>query len=217
MRYSHGPQLKIKKPIPEALTPGEISVLARKYTGRDRALFYFLYLTGARIIEALNVRIQDVRKEGNGIHTVRLTTVKNRRTRFRMIPILHHKIERPMLEYILNYIGKPRWKKARGDDSLVFPGLSKRNAWNRLAKETITLRAVMGTRVIEKYTKKINPHYLRHCRLSHLVQYYGFNDTQLTRFAGWTNSEPAQIYVHLDWKDLARAMGQNVVRPGVSS
>jgi integrase len=48
----------------------------------------------------------------------------------------------------------------------------------------------------------INPHYIRRIRLTHLVTIYGFNDQELTKMAGWTNSLPASVYVNLSNEDL---------------
>lgn len=94
----------------------------------------------------------------------------------------------------------------RSEDHIF--NISRTNAWNRLAKVEISTRAIQGKDIIEDYVKGVNPHYLRHCRLTHLVQTYGFNELQLMRFAGWTNTKPAIVYVHLNWMDLAKVMTQ---------
>lgn len=52
----------------------------------------------------------------------------------------------------------------------------------------------------------IHTHSLRHYRLTHLVEYYGFDSYDLTLFAGWTfqtgvrSSAPLDTYLHLDWR-----------------
>lgn len=192
------------KPIPEAMTMGEILQLGGTYqdTG-DQALFYFCYLTGARISEALDVTARDIQDKGDYL-TVKLITRKNQRVPFREVPIPTTQKERPMLSHIYEYIkGDP------GDR--IFPGLSRNNAWFRLSRKSIRIRAILlgeNREIIRDYVKKINPHYLRHCRLTHLVQHYGYNELRLMRFAGWTNTQPAIVYVHLNWMDLAVAMKQ---------
>ena len=52
-----------------------------------------------------------------------------------------------------------------------------------------------------------HPHTLRHWRLTHLVEYFGFDPYDLTIYAGWTfgtglkgASGPVDTYLHLDWR-----------------
>ena len=53
---------------------------------------------------------------------------------------------------------------------------------------------------------KIHPHTLRHYRLTHLVENYGFDAYDLTVYAGWTfrttfgQSGQLDTYLHLDWR-----------------
>ncbi|MCD4666294.1 site-specific integrase [archaeon] len=47
--------------------------------------------------------------------------------------------------------------------------------------------------------KKIRTHKLRHARLNYLAKYYGFNERDLRKFAGWTgNSNMPNVYLHYD-------------------
>lgn len=204
MAGTRGAELDVKKPVPEALAMQEILELGESYKNPgDKALFYFCYLTGARISEALDVTGRDIKDHGDYL-SVKLLTRKNRRVPFRDVPIPTKQKEKAMVSYIHSYVG--------GDmDAKLFPGLTRNNAWFRLSRRSVTIRAVKlgaGRKIIDNYRKKINPHYLRHCRLTHLVQHYGYNEIQLMRFAGWTNTSPAIVYVHLNWMDLARVMSQ---------
>lgn len=195
-----------KKPVPEAMSMGEVVELGSKYkVPQDRALFYFCYLTGARISEALDVTPGDIQKHESEQFgkclIIRLLTRKNRKSKIRYVPVLMQQSEKPMVSYV------NKWILWDGGES-IFPGLSRTNAWNRLSKVKITIRAIHGKIIIPEYTRGVNPHYLRHCRLTHLVQHYSFNEVQLMRFAGWTNPKPAGVYVHLNWMDLAKVMIQ---------
>lgn len=191
-----------KKPVPEALDMKGVLELGERYTDQsDQALFYFCYLTGARISEALDVTSRDIQDHGDYL-TVKLLTRKNKRVPFRDVPIPTKLMEKPMVSHIYEYMDSVKNDK-------VFPGLTRNNAWFRLSRKEISIRAIKlggGRVIIPDYIKKINPHYLRHCRLTHLVQHYGYNEIQLMRFAGWTNTTPATVYVHLNWMDLAKAM-----------
>lgn len=200
-----------KKPVPEALSMGRILALGQYYTDpQERALFYFCYLTGARISEALASRVNDISASSSEalgeFLVVKLVTLKNRRVPLRNVPVPMKHMERPMVNAISDYVVS---RGMDGSDRPLF-SFSRTNAWNRLSKIEFTVRALDKNRkeIISDYTRPINPHYLRHCRLTHLVQHYDFNEIQLMRFAGWTNSKPAIIYVHLNWLDLAKVMSQ---------
>lgn len=197
-----------KKPVPEAMNMKALVSLGEEYKNpEDRALFYFCYLTGARISEALDVTPEDIhehKSEELGEYlTVRLLTRKNRRAKIRDVPVPTQQVEKAMVSYVNKYTRS-------GSGGRLFSGLSRTNAWNRLSKIEITVRAIRGKEILPEFTKGVNPHYLRHCRLTHLVQHYGFNELQLMRFAGWTNTKPAIVYVHLNWMDLAKVMNQAV-------
>ena len=190
--------------MPEPLEMSEIYELGNSYPNvEDRALIYFLYLTGCRISEALVCRIKDLQeretKQFGKVLTVKLITLKNRRQRIRIIPVPMNRHEGPMLKFFQTFI------KRMSQDKRIF-SLSRTAAWNHLARHELTTRAVHGKEIMDKFTFKVHPHYMRHCRLTHMVTYYGFGETKLVRFAGWTNSKPAQVYVALNWDDLARSM-----------
>lgn len=200
-----------KKPVPEAMSMSEILKLGERYEApQDRALLYFCYLTGCRITEALEARVEDIQRTRHvrlgEMATVKLITLKNRRVPFRIVPVLMKEIEEPMVSYIYSYIEV----EGRSGKEKIFAWLQRTNAWNRMSKRKIMVRAIDKSRkqIIPEFVKKVNPHYLRHCRLTHLVQHYSFNEIQLMRFAGWTNTKPAIVYVHLDWMDLAKVMSQ---------
>jgi integrase len=47
-----------------------------------------------------------------------------------------------------------------------------------------------------------NPHWIRHLRATHLVTVYDFNEQELIKYMGWTDSRPARFYMQLKWSDL---------------
>ena len=52
---------------------------------------------------------------------------------------------------------------------------------------------------------KVRPHYLRHARITHLVEYYGFSGVELTVYAGWSFKTSVGVpmmdrYAHLSWR-----------------
>ena len=151
---------------------------------RDVPLFALLYGTAARVGEFLQIRARDIEIQeiGNSeFLVVSLITEKNRRKPIRRVPISIEKenwITEPILEYV----------DGLEPDYPLFQ---------------------LSTRRIQQLSKKyfqVHPHFLRHSRLTHLVQIYNFNDRELVQIAGWTDSKPAQVYVHLRWSDLAMKM-----------
>ena len=50
---------------------------------------------------------------------------------------------------------------------------------------------------LDRYDKNINPHYLRHCRLSHYAD-HGLDILDLMYVAGWSTPNMASIYVRRD-------------------
>jgi hypothetical protein len=52
----------------------------------------------------------------------------------------------------------------------------------------------------------VAPHYFRHCRLTHMVTEFDFNDQELVKYAGWCDSKPAKWYMSLKTTDLQRKM-----------
>jgi integrase len=173
------------------------------YKIRDRALFCFLYLTGARVEEIVRgkkevgVRKKDleiVKVGGKDFLVVSLYTLKNRKHLIRKIPIPIHR-ERRLVKYVLRYV-----KNIKNEDEFLF-NFTKQRAWQIIKK------------ILSKYKKNYKHnkfmnanHFLRHCRLTHLVTIYDFTDQDLVSFAGWSNSLPATTYSHLRFKDLARKM-----------
>lgn len=72
---------------------------------------------------------------------------------------------------------------------------------------SVTFPIVRNTawRIVKKRLD-IHPHLLRHYRLTHLVDTYGFDQWDLIIYAGWTLGGamgvpvPLDSYIHLDWR-----------------
>jgi len=66
----------------------------------------------------------------------------------------------------------------------------------------------IGERRAEQIINKagFNPHFLRSCRLTHLVKYNNFSDQKLKVFAGWSDSRPSKHYIKIGWEDMANSM-----------
>jgi len=169
-----------KKDIPSR---EEVLIMAQSLQdARLQALFIILYLTAARIREVVKVlKAGDIIKTEYGERKLILITIPNKKNRERTqkhIPIPIDK-ERDLLELMLPYVNS-----FENNEDVLFP--------------------FSGTRayqLIEKHLK-INPHWIRHIRLTHLITLHDLNEVLLNRFAGWTDSRPAKHYMELRWKDI---------------
>lgn len=206
VKGSKGDRKEPKKPIPEVMSEEEVYTFGKRYGQPYRCLFYLVYLTGARITEALELRNKDISKLKEGdkdILKVRLNTRKNRRNKWRDIPIPWSAIQQEVVLYIdalhrepEDYIFRDLYALRRG----------RSDVWEHFNREIIVVRAVQGTEYIENYELRMRPHYLRHCRATHLVNTYGMDSLYLMYFMGWTTPAPARVYASMDWRSLLNRM-----------
>ncbi len=182
--------IEIVKSIPS------LTKLKYPYKIRDRALFSLLYLTGSRIGETVRrVKKKDfeiIKLKDSQFLVVDLYTEKNRKHPTRRIPINMER-EKDLVKYVLEYL------EILNDEDILFHFTIQR-AWQIVSKILIKYKKVSRNKFLNAN------HFLRHCRLTHLVINYDFNDQDLVKYCGWTNSIPATTYSHLRYKDLARKM-----------
>lgn len=192
-----------KKPIPFPLNDAkEIYELGQKYEDpRGRLLLYWLYLTGHRVTEALTTRRRDVTlqtKEGKNFMVVRTKTLKNRNQPLRFLPIPFDGNEKQIVDYVWSHIDH------LSHDFLIFSNISRTNAWNITTKvDTPVLMINPKTRNVFERDMPLNPHYMRHCRASHLVMFDNYDIYKLMVFFGWQSATMATIYASLNWQTLA--------------
>jgi len=146
-----------------------------------------LYYTGSRAGEIIQVNKADIEedKKNSNFFRVMIHTEKNPHAPIRYVPIFKTK-EPQALEVFTSEV-----------DGLLFPPY----------KPTITTNSYL--RVMRRYFNKywgVAPHYFRHCRLTHLVTEFDFNDQELVKYAGWSDSTPAKWYMSLKVTDLQRKM-----------
>lgn len=186
---------KIRQRLEDVPKPEDVIEIAKGINDKViQVAFVLMYLTAGRsseitknthIIEGKKV-IQGLKKKdielteddkGREILILTLPNRKHKKKHFKKIPIPISK-EKPLLRIIKDYI-------------------------NNLQAEqyVIPISKIYLHRLLMKHTG-INPHYIRHLRLSHLVVHEDFNEQLLVLFAGWTDSRPAKNYMELRWKDI---------------
>ena len=152
---------------------------------RTRALFIIIYLTAARITEVVReLKKKDIErqtKNGMDIILFKIPNRKNPNKSYKEIPVVIENNKR-FIEMIKEHTDN------LNDEDIIFD-ISQQRAGVLLLKE-------FG----------VNPHYLRHVRLTHLVTVYDFNDQDLVNYAGWTDSQPTTTYVSLRYSDYLKKL-----------
>ena len=197
------------KPVADVIEIDELYKIGNTIEdGKIKALFYLCYLSGARVGEAIKLTRRDI-KIVNEAMVISLYTEKHKGNPTREIPIViienknhisYNTIEREMANVILDYI------KDIPPEANLFPH-SRQSVFNMFVRYFFTnVRFKHEGNIVDTQLKRINPHYLRHCRITHLRKEYGYDALDLVRFAGWTDTRPATVYLHLGHKELSKKM-----------
>jgi len=150
-----------------------------------------LYYTGTRESELTRVTSEDVYwdREQPIFLNVKVHTLKNKRSKVRVIPI-NKEIEPQAIELFLNA------KSGKLPEEPLF--------WDRVVKEETFLRNLR--RKVNELYDGVAPHFFRHCRLTHCITRFNYSDYELMQYAGWTDVRPGSFYVHLRVQNLQAKM-----------
>lgn len=186
--FERFPSPKVSASLPDVLSIEEVDALINavertdEYGTRDRAILEFLYSTGARISEMLDVRIGDLYLDEM---IVRLFG-KGRKERY--VPI-----SQTALTYCENYIENARPKLLKYKQSNI---LFLNRFGNKLSR--------MGCwKIINKYAQQagikihVSPHTLRHSFATHLLQ-GGANLRIVQTLLGHSSISTTQVYTNID-------------------
>jgi integrase/recombinase XerD len=148
---------------------------------RDRAFFSVLYNTGARVSEAIGLRVRDI-ADGSAVHLMG----KGRKER--SVPLW-----RSTATLVRN------WKRQLDDvsaENFLFPSqrggkLTRSNVTQRLALAV----AIATTRCPQLVGRAVSPHTIRHTSAMHLLQ----SGVDITVIALWLGHEsPATMHMYLE-------------------
>ncbi len=171
---------KKEKKLPVVLSKQEVkSLIDNAPTYKSRVIISFLYSTGLRVSELVNLKKKDIDLT-QGIGWVRAG--KGAKDRVFIIP----KSLRKDLEYFLNLPGE-----------YLFMG---RN--NKLSVRAIQ-KIVSNAASRAKINKKVTPHTLRHSFATHLLE-KGVDIRYIQELLGHSNLSTTQIYTHVSISDLKR-------------
>ena len=190
-----------KKAKPEVISYEKLIDLANEYRKpQTKLLFVWLYLTGQRITEALELRRSNLTlatiklKEFIAVDSI---SEKNRNRPRREILIPRFGYEKRMVDWV--------WKEIEPLEPIAkLFTYTRQMAFNYLGKVQFTTQ-FMDLRTKTRFTgsKGVNPHYLRHCRATHLREKYYYDTLQLLTFFGWVNANMASVYVRPTRETLA--------------
>ena len=149
-----------------------------------RSFIAATYLCAGRISEVLSMRKKDISMKSFNVNGKSVKSVvfhiinrKNRKHHTKKIPISLEK-EGHFFMLMYNYLRLLR------SEEKVFPFSSRH-----------------GRDLCYKYLF-MNPHQIRHIRITHLITVFNMNDEKIKRIAGWTDTRPLGKYAHLRVGDL---------------
>ena len=155
---------------------------------RTRALYLVLYVTASRIREV----IRDSKKDLMSIKKKDISFIERNDRRIILIDIRNEKNKTKHRKEIPLVLDKDEniiiWKMIKEYLDMIC-----------LEDELFPFSYRYAYRLLEPYC---NPHWLRHIRLTHLITVYDFNESLLSKYAGWTDSRPAKHYAELRWTDF---------------
>ncbi|MBU0962817.1 MAG: tyrosine-type recombinase/integrase [Nanoarchaeota archaeon] len=175
------PLVKKKIVLPNVLNKREIlDMIEQTKNIQHRIILMFLYYSGLRLNELLNLRWEDIDIERK---TIQLKIAKGEHQR---VIFLHDK-----LIEILNIIGTKK-------EGLIF--LSNRN--KKYSGESIQ-QIVKQAAKRAGIKKRVTPHTFRHSFATHLLE-AGADIRYIQQLLGHSNLQTTQIYTHVANKDIKR-------------
>lgn len=197
------------RPTYHPLSPEDILKVGNSITDPlAQAAFFFTYLTGGRINEITDFspnRLEVMEDR----YIVRMKTLKRRTAdNMRRVPIPRGSFakchENEMMEVVVKYLAScPSF-------SHPFKKWGNMSAYFRRFIPLTTEARVKG--IDKEYrdelvSKPLHPHFLRHCRATHLADYYGLNDRQIQAFFNWAKPDMAVTYTKFQevWKAFSGA------------
>jgi integrase/recombinase XerD len=196
------PMKKFDRPMLGFLTRPEMQAIldapnAGNWVGRrDRAFFSVLYNTGARVSEAIGLRVGDVITDASPTAHLR---GKGRKER--SMPLW-----RPTATLIRG------WKKQLGDvtdDSFLFPNRSG----GKMTRSNVTQHLALAVASAATETcpqlngRTISPHTIRHTTAMHLLQ-SGVDITVIALWLGHESTTTTHMYLEADLSMKERALGR---------
>ena len=175
---------KKAKTLPTVLTKDEVKELFRaSKPGRNRLLLQFVYSTGVRVSEAVNMKLEDINfKE-------RVGKVKSGKGAKDRIIIL----SKNWCSMTKKYVERKKVKN---------PFLFSKKNGKKISPDVVQ-RIVRKAAKRAGITKEVTPHSLRHSFATHLLE-AGENIRNIQELLGHSNLNTTQIYTHVSTEQLKK-------------
>jgi integrase/recombinase XerD len=175
---------KKAKKLPSVLSISELKeIFKNTKAGRNRLLLQFIYSTGVRVSEAVNMRVNELDLENA------TATVKSGKGNKDRVVVLSQK----WITFIKKYLARKRVVS-----EFVF---SKKNG-TQLSTDTVE-RIIRHAAKEAKITKRVTPHVLRHSFATHLLE-SGENIRKIQVLLGHANLSTTSIYTHVSKEELKK-------------
>lgn len=175
------PLAKNKAKLPNVLGKGEIIKMFESTLNiKHRLVLMFLYYTGIRLNEVVNLKWEDIDFNRGTIH---LKTAKGEKER---VIFFHQKLKK-FIEYF----------NVRGEGYVFVSNLGKK--YDKRTIQLIVRSAAKKTGI----GKRVTPHTLRHSFATHLLE-AGADIRHIQKLLGHSNLQTTQIYTHVANKDIKK-------------
>lgn len=167
---------------------------------RDRFIMAFLYDTGGRIQEILNLKICDLK-----IDKTPTVTLYGKGRKIRIVPLMENTVM--MLKQYMDIYHKG--KSWQSKDYLFF--VKQKGICHKMSDDNVRLRlqkyADTAKMTCNSVPDHIYPHLWRHTRAMHLYQ-HGMDLTLISQWLGHSNIETTLVYAHADTEQKRKAIEQ---------
>lgn len=175
---------KKAKKLPSVLTVNELKdIFKNTKPGRNRLLLQFIYSTGVRVSEAVNMRVNELDFENA---TANVKSGKGNKDR---VVVLSQK----WITFIKKYLNR---KKMQSE--FLF---SKKNG-KKISTDTVE-RIIRHAAKVSGINKRVTPHVLRHSFATHLLE-SGENIRKIQILLGHANLSTTSIYTHVSKEELRK-------------
>ncbi len=175
---------KKAKSLPVVLTKDEVrDLLKAAKIGRNRLILQFIYSSGVRVSEAVNMLAEDINLKE------RMGKVKSGKGNKDRIIIL----SKNWCRLAKKYLNRKKTKS---------PFLFSKKNGKQLSPDTIQ-RLVRVCAKRAGIQKEVTPHTLRHCYATHLLE-AGVNIRNIQELLGHSNLNTTQIYTHVSTEQLKK-------------
>lgn len=190
MAYKHSVLDKEIRPFTEKDIVEKLSKINHM---RNRAIVSLVYLSGGRISEIIQVRYKDISftesEGGKPFGIISLPTLKNPNQNERQIPFsLEKEPDKTMISYINELAELKGCEFEKSEERIIQVGARR------------------VEQIFNKYFEFAYPHFMRHCRLTHLGR-RGIREKALLDVTGWSPQSFAalsHVYLHYNVQDTAK-------------